>query len=187
MLKPRGFHILPDKERRQWQNPEAILAEIGLNQGMTFLDIGCGQGFFAIPAAKIVGVNGKVYGLDINPDNIEALKQKSLHEGLSNLVLQTGEAEKVILCDACADIIFFGIVLHDFKNASKVLANARKMIKSTGWLVNLDWKKEETPFGPPEHIRFDQEESKHLIESQGFKIKSITDSGLYHYLIIAKP
>lgn len=49
--------ILRD-EQRKWQNPENILAEIGLRSGMTFMDNGCGQGFFTIPAAKIVGDSG---------------------------------------------------------------------------------------------------------------------------------
>jgi ubiquinone/menaquinone biosynthesis C-methylase UbiE len=32
--------------------------------GMTFVDLGCGNGFFALPSARLVGPEGKVYGLD---------------------------------------------------------------------------------------------------------------------------
>jgi hypothetical protein len=34
-----------------------------------------------------------------------------------------------VLCDACADIVFFGIDLHDFKNPSKVFSNARECLQ----------------------------------------------------------
>ena len=66
-----------DKERRRWQNPEAILAGIGLKPGFTFIDLGCGSGFFALPAARIVGESGKVYGVDVNAGAIAALKEQS--------------------------------------------------------------------------------------------------------------
>ena len=68
--------------------------------------------------------------------------------------METGKAEDLILCDAGADIVFFGIVLHDFENPSKVLANAHSMLKKTGKLIDLDWKQEPMEFGPPLHIRF---------------------------------
>ncbi len=52
LLEHRGFKFIKEEERRKWQNPEAILAEIGLKPGMTFFDIGCGQGFFLSPRRK---------------------------------------------------------------------------------------------------------------------------------------
>jgi ubiquinone/menaquinone biosynthesis C-methylase UbiE len=157
-----------------------------LKPGMTFLDIGCGQGFFTLPAAKIVGVNGKVHALDISAENIAVLKRNLDLAGFENVTSQVGEAEKTILCQACADIVFFGIVLHDFQDPIKVLANARLMLKPGGILTNLDWKKEQGLFGPPEAIRFSQDKAIQLIESQGFKVKSVSNSGLYHYVIVAE-
>jgi ubiquinone/menaquinone biosynthesis C-methylase UbiE len=176
-----------DPERRKWQNPEAILAEIGVKPGVTFADIGCGGGFFALPAGRMAGQKGKVYGLDINEALIAALKKQAEKEGLKNLFPTSGRAEEIVVCEGCADIVFFGIALHDFQDAGKVLANARKTIKSNGKLVNLDWKKEEMPIGPPFRIRFDTETATRLIEKAGFSIESVKDSGLYHYLITARP
>ena len=180
-----GGILRDEQERRKWQNPEEVLAEIGLQPGMTFIDIGCGQGFFTIPAAKIVGESGKVYASDINQINVNKLREKVNAAGLMNVIMQTGKAEDLKLCDACADIIFIGIVLHDFQDPLKVLANARSMLKPTGRLVDLDWKKEPMEFGPPMHIRFSEEKAIQLIESSGFKVKTKKASGLYHYLINA--
>ena len=174
-----------EQERRKWQNPENVLAEIGLKPGMTFADIGCGQGFFTIPAAKIVGDNGKVYASDISEINIQKLREKVDAAGLTNVIMETGKAEDLILCDACADIVFFGIVLHDFENPSKVLTNAHSMLKKTGKLVDLDWKKEPTGLGPPLHIRFSEEKAIQLIESSGFHVQLTKKSGLYHYIVMA--
>jgi ubiquinone/menaquinone biosynthesis C-methylase UbiE len=178
-----------DPERRKWQNPEAILADIGLKAGLTFMDIGCGGGFFALPAARIVGESGKVYGIDTNAEPISELRELASREGLNNLELTVGRAEDIILCESCADFIFFGIVLHDFENPAKVLQNAKKMLKPTGRLVNLDWKKITMPtmlLGPPLQIRFSEEKAAQLIEAASFEVVSVNDVGPYHYIIVAK-
>ena len=69
------------------------------------------------------------------------LREKAEGEGLGNLILKVGRAEDTVLCPACADIVFFGIVLHDFEEPARVLVSATKMLKPTGRLVKLDWKK----------------------------------------------
>ena len=87
-----------EKERRKWQNPKAILTQIGLKHSFTFVDVGCGYGFFALPAAKLVGKDGKVYGLDSNDEAIRKLKEKAAEKGVDNLYLKVGKAEEKILC-----------------------------------------------------------------------------------------
>jgi len=124
-----------EKERRTWQNPKAILTQIGLKHSFTFVDVGCGYGFSALPAAKLVGKDGKVYGLDSNDEAIRKLKEKAAEKGVDNLYLKVGKAEENILCEACADIAFLGIVLHDFNDPIQVLKNSKRMLKPTGKLV----------------------------------------------------
>jgi ubiquinone/menaquinone biosynthesis C-methylase UbiE len=187
-LKPdRGIRRpIDDHQRREWQNPEAILSSIGLRPGLTFIDIGCGDGFFALPAARAVDKNGKVHGLDTNAESIARLKEQANGEGLKNLYLTIGRAEEKILCRRCADIVFIGMALHDFQDPSKVLENAKSMVKPTGRLVNLDWKKEPMELGPPLSIRFSTETAVSLIRGAGFTVETIKDSGPYHYLVTAK-
>jgi ubiquinone/menaquinone biosynthesis C-methylase UbiE len=183
-----GVRFPPDdRERRKWMDPDAILSGIGLKPGFTFMDIGCGAGFFALPAARIVGKTGKVYGLDPDVRSIAFLKEEATREKLYNLHLTTGRGEETILCEKCADIVFFGMDLHDFQDAAKVLENARRMVKPTGRLANIDWKKEPMQLGPPFAKRFDQAKAKQLIEAAGFSVESVEDSGPYHYLVMAKP
>jgi ubiquinone/menaquinone biosynthesis C-methylase UbiE len=175
-----------EEERRRWQNPETILADIGLKPSLTFIDIGCGDGFFAIPAAQIVGKKGMVYGVDIDDEAISTLRKRAAKKGFKNLHLTVAPAEETIFCEACADIVFFGIVLHDFNDASKVLLNARKMLKRTGRLVDLDWKRKPMEFGPPLRARFSEEKAANLIKAAGFKIRTVKDAGPLHYLITAE-
>jgi ubiquinone/menaquinone biosynthesis C-methylase UbiE len=173
--------------RRKWHDPETTLKNTGLRPGMVFMDIGCGYGFFAIPAAELVGEKGRVYAVDIDDSAIDRLKRKAAEKGLRNLTATVGAAEETVFCDECADMVFYSIVLHDFRDPAKVLRNAKKMLKPSGTLVNLDWKKKPMLFGPPVHIRFSEEQASNLIKQAGFRIESVRDAGRYHYIITAKP
>ncbi len=175
-----------ETERRKWQSPKSILADIGLCAGLTFIDVGCGNGFFALPAAMIVGKKGKVYALDSDPVAISSLKEKASRSNLKNIETRVGAAEDTMFCESCADVVFFGIVLHDFDDPKNVLKNAARMTKPSGQLVDLDWKKQPTSFGPPENIRLSEEQATKLILEAGFKIEQIREAGPFHYVITAR-
>ena len=174
-----------EQERRSRQNPEAILQSIELKEGMTFIDIGCNDGFFTIPAAKMVGKSGKVYGVDIDVDAIEQLTEKAKKEHISIIQADVGEAEATIFCSNCADIVFFGTVLHDFRDPLEVLCNAKRMLKSGGKIVNYDWKKKETPMGPPVTKRLSESEATNLMNDAGFTDITIQDISDTFYQITA--
>jgi len=173
--------------RRQWHVPETLLRDIGLKPGMVFMDIGCGEGFFTIPAAEITGSQGKVYAVDSDAMAIDNLRSKVSRKGLSNVIAEVGTAEETVFCAGCSDIVFFSMVLHDFRDPEKVLQNARQMIKPSGRLVNLDWKKKRSFLGPPLNVRFSEDKAQNLIEAASFKVEGVKDAGKNHYLITAKP
>ncbi len=182
-----GYKRWPDSDRRKTQDPEAILKQAGLEAGMAFADIGCGQGYFAIPAARLVGTEGKVYGIDIDREAIKVLAEKARELGLNNIKAIAGDAEHTMPCEACADIAFFGICMHDFESPEAVLANARRMLKPGGILADLDWKKiRDDEGGPPYEARYSERKASKLIEDAGFEVESVQDIERRYYLVIAR-
>ena len=172
---------------RKWHHPNINLESIGLCSGMVLMDVGCGDGFFTIPAASLVGEKGKVYAVDIDASAIDRLKHKAAGKGLGNIRAEVGAAEETVFCEECADIVFYSTVLHDFRDPAKVLRNAKRMLKPSGTLVDLDWKKKSTVFGPPLQIRFSEEQASSLIQQAGFTIESVKDVGRNFYIVTAKP
>jgi len=182
-----GGFSLDESIRRGWYNPESILKDASLKANMVFMDVGCGDGFFSILAAKIVGPGGMIYALDIDASAIERLKRQAADLGLTNIRATVGSAEETVFCSRCADVVFFSMVLHDFSNPKRVLLNSKRMLKQTGVLVNLDWKKERMHFGPPMHIRFDENKVAELLKQAGFTVAGIKEAGPHHYVVTAKP
>ena len=185
MKEKRMGHEHDPTERLTWQDRDQILGSIGVGEGETFVDIGCGDGFFALPAAVLVGPTGVVYGIDIDEGRLTRLSVQAREQGIWNIRLVRGEAEETVPCEGCADIVFFGTCLHDFVDPVTVLQNARLMLKPGGVLVDLDWKKEEMPIGPPLRIRFSEQEAAALITGAGFLVRDIVPSGPYCYLLTA--
>jgi ubiquinone/menaquinone biosynthesis C-methylase UbiE len=177
--------MVDDPERRRWQDPEEVLTLVGLREEMVFVDMGCGEGYFAIPAARRVGPTGKVYAADINAEAVERLRVRADEEGLKNMTTRAGPAEETVFCEGYADIVFFGIDLHDFRDPAAVLRNARRMVKEGGRVADLDWKDEPMEPGPPQAIRLSREKAGALMESAGLRVLSVQDAGPYHYLVIA--
>ncbi len=154
---------------------------------MVFVDVGSGDGFFTVLAAQVVGEKGKVYAVDTDASAIERLKRKAAASGLRNVKAIVAKAEETVFCEGCADFVFYSIVLHDFQDPLKVLRNARQMLKPSGKIVDLDWKKKPMLIGPPVQIRFSQEQAQALIEKAGFRMEDVKDLGRRHYIVTAKP
>jgi ubiquinone/menaquinone biosynthesis C-methylase UbiE len=174
-------------ERRLWQDASAILFQIGLKPGDTLADLGCGDGYFSIPAARIVGDSGKIYALDISTEAISDLNASASTAGLKNIQTAVGATESTVLCHNCSDVVLLANVLHDFADPIAALNNASSMLKSGGILANLDWKKDIGQIhGPPFARRFDQAKAIDLLRQTGFKVMSSTLAGRFHYLLIAE-
>lgn len=74
-------------EPDRWLSSDAAscLTEIGLRQGQTVLDFGCGRGHYSIPAAQVVGKHGKLYAVDKNAAKLETLHLWASAMGLNHV------------------------------------------------------------------------------------------------------
>lgn len=90
------------------QSGEELVSTINIKKGMKVLDLGCGDGTTAIPAAKTGAV---VIGVDIASNLVEAGNKRAKKEGLTNCIFKEGDASDLSgLVDAAFDatVTFFG-------------------------------------------------------------------------------
>ena len=127
-------------EVEKWinQDGEPYLRSIGLKKNQTMLDFGCGEGHYTIPAAKVVGKQGKVYAVDKSKFFLDELIDESKFLGLRNIfpVVDHSEELDIDLAEESVDFMLFYDVLH-FMEAEKrrrVYENACKLLKSDGFL-----------------------------------------------------
>ena len=117
--------------RRKWEQFNLV------REGQSFLDYGCGTGDFTIPAARAVGVKGKVCALDCFPRQLKIVEEKARKEGLSNIETVLSD-EKIGLPDECIDVIWMCDVLHEVKQKRAVLEELYRVLKTEGVLAIYD-------------------------------------------------
>jgi ubiquinone/menaquinone biosynthesis C-methylase UbiE len=119
------------------ESGEALIDRIGVSKGMKVLDLGCGDGTTAIPAAK---TGADVLGVDIARNLVEAGNKRATEAGLTNLKFQEGDATNLsALPDKTFDLAMsiFGAMF-----APKPFDVAKEMVRVTkpgGRVVMGNW------------------------------------------------
>src|SRR4249920_2279608 len=74
------------------ESGEAVVAALGITPGMKVLDVGCGDGTTALPAARL---GADVLGVDIASNLVEAGNRRAKEQGLTNCKFQEGDASSL--------------------------------------------------------------------------------------------
>ena len=178
-FQPENASRLENEERHALLKPDTLLRQFGLEEGMDFLDIGSGTGFFSRAASRIIGENGKVYSADISEKMLDAFRSygvpKNVHLILSN-------EYEIPLSSALTDMALFAFVLHESKDIRRSVIEAARIIKPEGRIVIIEWKRQLEEHGPPIDDRISLNDL--LTEVHGFKIISSGDLNPSHYYCI---
>ena len=114
--------------------PEEFLKSAGLKPGQRVVEVGCGPGFFTIPAARMVGEEGIVYALDVNPFAIKRVKKKIERGGIGNVTPIHGNASDTGLPEESIDLAFFFGTPHIAGGAQNVISEMHRILKPGGML-----------------------------------------------------
>ena len=181
---PKKFEKLKKPERLDREDPEVIWEKMGLKSDTTFIDIGCGVGFAAIPFAKKM-TEGVVYACDISEEMLAMLKNELIDAGVKNVKTVKMDEASVPLPDSIADGALMQNLHHELDNAVDNLKECRRLLKPGGIVAVIDWKPMETPGGPPPEIRVDAKKIEKDMVDAGFDSVKSLDVFPYHSFVVA--
>ncbi len=159
-------------DMEKWETADGVefLKKVGLKTGQTVLDFGCGVGHYTIPAAKVVGNEGIVYGVDKEQHALNELQQKAIHLNLKNIrIINTSGRIQIDLKKSSIDIVLFYDVLHyhEKKEREKLYTEAYRVLKHDGlFSVYPKHTLEDNPI--MEFRNFTLEETKQEIQNSNF-------------------
>lgn len=136
----RGAPWLEREGREEEERPDEVIAVMDLKNGDVVCDLGVGSGFFARRMAKKVAPDGKIYGVDIQPEMLEILKDLCEKEGIENVVPVLGEAARTTLEPKSCDWILLVDVYHEFQEPEPMLADMFSILKDDGRVALLEYR-----------------------------------------------
>ncbi|WP_040211126.1 class I SAM-dependent methyltransferase [Clostridium polynesiense] len=177
------FHIknlkkLDNPERRKSMPPEEILNRFNIGDKGTFLDVGCGIGYFTLPAAKILK-KGLAIGIDISDDMLKVAKERN--ESLDNLIFKLSGENFFPVEDKSIDYVFISNVFHEVEDRAAFINEIKRVVKTHGKVLIIDWEKRDMEMGPPAKIRISLEEMKKIFEESDFKFVEEIPINNEHY------
>lgn len=122
--------------RYRFFGPVNILRGVDNLDGQTVLEVGCGTGYFTVPAAKLIGDAGRLVAIDVVPESVEFVSRKVQAAGLKNVSVIKADA----LCtglnpESFHTVLLFGVIPSPMLPLNRLLREMQRVLKPGGTLA----------------------------------------------------
>ena len=122
--------VMESRFRYRFFGPAKILTGADLQSGQTILEVGCGTGFFTLPAAQIIGEHGCLVAMDILPESIEFVSKKVQAAHLQNVRAVKGDIRNTGFDAECFHkVLLFGVIPAPMLPLTQILTEIHRILK----------------------------------------------------------
>lgn len=178
----KGLLLSPEREER-W-DPPRFLDQFGMQPGQAILDLGSGPGFWTLPLADIVGLDGKVWALDASQELLDDLAARNPPPQVR---LVQSVLPKIDLPDESVDLAWIAFAYHEVEAPERLAAELYRVLKPGGRVANLDWRPDAIGEpGPPRAHRLRPDQIVTWFSQAGLLNAQLTWQDDDSYLVQAK-
>lgn len=174
-------YTLNNRARRLLHKPEQILKGYIL-QGMTVMDVGCGMGYFTLPAAALVGEKGKVIAVDLQKKMLQGMWSRAEKAGLSSRIITHACGQDALDIGGFARSVDFAILfmmLHEVPDQQRLILELKQAMCAGGKLLFAE------PIGHVPKKRYHQ--SLALFHQEGFRVAAEPDIAICRASVLTVP
>ena len=173
-----------------WPDPAGVLKAVGLESGMSVVDLCSGDGWFTLQIARLAR---EVTAIDIDPQMLEVAAHRLAESGAANVRLVAGDAYRLTdLIPEPVDYVFMANAFHGVPDRVRLASAVRLALKPGGEFAVVNWHRrprEETtvlgePRGPRTELRLSPQETVASIEPGGLRLIRQVEVPPYHYAVI---
>lgn len=182
-----GAPWLTRDERQREEDCELMLKKLGVREGMTVCDMGCGNGFYTLQLARMVGPKGRILAVDIQPEMLRLMEARAAEGELENIESILGDVDDPKLPEATIDLILCVDVYHEFSHPEPMLASMRRSLKKDGAVVLVEFR-EEDPGVPikPQHKMSKKQIMKEMTANQLKLVREFDGLPWQHMMFFAR-
>lgn len=178
---------------RLWPTPGATLRHLGVESGDTLAEVGSGNGYFALPAARITDP-APVYALDVDGTLLTELEDIAARQEVGNVETVRGDARSLTEhLPGTVDTVLVANTFHGVEATASLLEQAYDVLAPGGRFVVINWcdrPREATtiagePRGPPTPLRQSPEATETtVLNATAFAVCRQVDLPPYHYALV---
>lgn len=139
----QGADWLVRASREKEESCEEMLAALKVRPGQAVCDLGCGNGFYTLKLAELVGSKGLVYAVDIQAEMLSLLDKRLKTARVENVSLVQGTPVDPKLPTGQIDLILLVDVYHEFGYPEQMLAAMRTSLKPEGRIALVEFREED--------------------------------------------
>ena len=183
---PARMGSLTSERRQEAVKPLELLQRAGVQAGEIILDWGCGAGFFALPAARLVGEAGQVVAVDVQPEMVAATQEAAAKAGLANIEVMAAEEYQLPPGLPAFDWVILAYILHEVHEPRRLLELAQRALKPGGRLLIVEWPQEIGPHGPPAAERLAPADLAAWYEPLGLQREAFWEAPPEYYALVLR-
>jgi cyclopropane fatty-acyl-phospholipid synthase-like methyltransferase len=176
--------VFEGPERDRWQKPADVVALLELSPAMTVADIGAGTGYF-LPYLSRAVPQGKVLGLDIEPDMVRYIQERARKESLANVEGRVVAVDDPTLAARTVDRILIVNTWHHIPDRTDYARKLRAGLKEGGAVFIVDFTLE-SKHGPPREHRLEPARVIAELEEAGFEARAIDETLSEQYVVVGR-
>ena len=147
-----------------------MLANLGIKPAMTICDMGCGNGFYSLQLAQLVGKKGTIVGVDVQPEMLALLRSRMEEQGIDNIIPILGSYHDPRLPPNLVDLVLLVDVYHEFSHPEQMLASIRRSLKPDGLVVLVEFRSEDPEVPIKKLHKMSKAQCNKELTANGFKL-----------------
>lgn len=172
-----------EPERRTWQKPGDVVDLMELSAGMTVADVGAGTGYFLSHLSAAVGDEGRVLALDVEPDMIRFMTERTAKEGLTNVEAQQIPYDDPELAPGSVDRVLIVNTWHHIADRPEYAAKLLAALRPGGRVYIVDFTRD-SPSGPPVEHRLEPDSVIGELQAGGFEAEVVEETLPRQYVVV---
>ncbi|SER87640.1 class I SAM-dependent methyltransferase [Natrinema salaciae] len=178
---------------RLWPTPGSTLRRLGIASCQSVAAVACGNGYFALPAARITDPE-PVYALDLEESLLEECVRVAERQRIENVVPVHGDARRMAaLLPERVETVLVANTFHGIDDQQGFVRQASESLRPGGRFVVVNWhaqRRETTtvagePRGPPTDLRLSPDETASVVRGCAtFSLEERIELPPYHYALL---
>jgi precorrin-6B methylase 2 len=186
VMGPGGILWLERPERASEEQPQLVIAALGIKPGQTVADLGAGSGYYSFRIAPLVGPTGKVLAIDIEPAMLEAIAQRARREHVGNVATVRNSAQDPNLPPGSIDLLFMVDVYHELEYPYEMMTKVRTALKPGGRVALIEYRAEDPEVAIKPLHKMSERQVRREMQAAGFKhLQTVRTLPLQHLIVFA--